>query len=271
MKNINFKGKVTGEEAGKFMLKDQIAFYHNLIKNNEDIKKGELDPEEVPGLFTPSELKRMVDGIQDNFNGGIYNEYVKICKRIKILLLCHSMYYYKLEANCLKLVLFLNSLVSIEYSAREEELSNDGEFIFKNYPNRLKNILNDKEAMENIRGKIEELKEEIRDFFVRVAIFDLLADYTSVEELKELVTPFPYSFVENINISIEPVHACSLEGIQELIPLMDIEELKPTEEAMREAKEFVYRNGISVIIDHFEEQELNEILKAGSELAEVRG
>jgi len=61
------KGKLTGDEVGKLMIRDLLATYHNFLKGKED-----------QGLLTQAEMNTIINGLTKNEDIKRYNEYRRL-------------------------------------------------------------------------------------------------------------------------------------------------------------------------------------------------
>jgi len=62
------KGKLTGDEVGKLMIRDLVANYHNFLKGKED-----------QGLLTPAEMHTIINGLAKKEDIQRYYDYRDLC------------------------------------------------------------------------------------------------------------------------------------------------------------------------------------------------
>lgn len=225
MKNLNFsnlvKDKLTGEEAGRLMLKDQLSLYMAAL-NDKDVLSGKKKPE---ALLSENDIKAIINKISGEYNIENYNNYIKLERFLGSSVLSQVGNTYEIDVNLWKMMFFFYTRETMPFKVTEEE---QVAFFLK---------------------MINHVNDNIKEFLFYSAVFQLISAFTKVDEIGYLPNALPEDLIKMANSAIEAFNILKKTDLPAII------DTPISEENICQAL-----NSIRNISDLFNENYLRELL-----------
>jgi len=209
MKKLNFdafaKGKLTGDEIGKLMIKDCITGIISGL-NDRDIAEGRKPQTHIMEI---SEQNKLIDGLSGVYNIKIYREYRDLWKYLTDISIMQMTFAFTIEIALWKIAFTIQSRDRIPI---------------------------DSEGINFIKNAVNDLRDNINQFFFYEAVKKLIAEYTQIYEILQTMTAFPDDLFHYVNLLIDSYNLLKGKDILPMIEKVIVTEEK-IQEALKEIKE----------------------------------